>query len=639
MIKFDNGGRLVQSLSELPNLTNARHLYCDVETKSGDPKAKALMPHHGHRIAGIGITADNHKGAWYVPVRCAWDQWNLPVENVMRWADDQINTCYEWVNHNPKFDAHFFRYDGVDFKCRLVDTMTSARFIDSDRLTYSLDHLSRDWLEHDIQPYDDKLQGYLSGCKSKDYGDVPADIIGEYGCQDVITNRELHRYIEQRRVEQMNDIWETEILLTPVLFDMEVAGMKVDVTELQKKELIILTEMVQLEEQLHKLTGLAIRPHTNPDCYEVLCNKYGLPVLGWTEKGEPSFDKDTLMSYLAHPVVHESPELTLIVQKIQRYRKINTLLTFFVRPYQQHQVDGLMHPDYNQTVRTGRMSCRRPNAQQLSPEAKELIYPWDDHAIVRFDYSQVEFRLIVHYIQALDAIDAYNENPDTDFHTWVAEMCGIPRKPAKNVNFAVAYGGGKGKVVSMLAANMDLVASLADKVDELVKAGKIDESQRGPTFDLLCQKRGEAVYRDYHKRLPTLRTTSNTASVRLRARGYVFNAHGRRRHLPARFSYRAFNTIIQSDAADVMKERLVAVAPRYNKRVREHDIVPFGVVHDEVLFHTPKDVATDKNELRYIRDVLENTNVKYRVPIRTACGRSFVNWRQASDDSGNVDLT
>ena len=75
-----------------------------------------------------------------------------------------------------------------------------------------------------------------------------------------------------------------------------------------------------------------------------------------------------------------------------------------------------MHPDYNQTVRTGRMSCRRPNAQQLSKEAKELILPFDNQHFVSFDESQVEFRLIVHYIQDSKAIEAFNENPDTDFH-------------------------------------------------------------------------------------------------------------------------------------------------------------------------------------------------------------------------------
>lgn len=638
MIEFKNSGRLIQSLSELPNLKNAKRLYCDVETRSFDPKEMAVKPHHGHRTAGICITADTHKGAWYVPIRCAWQKWNLPLNGVMSWLNDTINTCEEWVNHGIKFDAHFLRYDDIDFNCKLVDTLALAKLIDSDRMQYGLASLSNDWLERDILQYENRLKGYLQGCKSKDYGDVPADIIGEYGCQDVLTNRELYEYLLRRRSDRCLNVWDTEVALTPALFDMEVVGMRVDPLTLQKKELQILTEMVLLEENLHRTTGIVARPHTNPDCYEIICNRYGLPVLGYTDKGDPSFDKDALTAYLSHPLVRASEEITKAISMIRRYRKLNTLLTFFVRPYQEHAVDSLMHPDYNQTVRTGRMSCRRPNAQQLSPEAKELVYPNQGCDFVRYDYSQIEFRLIVHYIQDAAAINAYTNDPDTDFHTWVAKMCGIPRKPAKNINFAIGYGGGKRKVVSMLASNMELVGHLSEKVTALVDTNKIIESQRQQTFELLCTRRGEMVYNDYHERLPTLKSTTYRAARHLELRGFVFNAYGRERRLPRKVSFRAFNTIIQSCAADVMKERFVALAPRYNKMTRDLGVTPCGCVHDEVLLNVPKAVSNDVAALVSMRDVLEATAVQFRVPIRTACGCSSKDWRTASSDDGEVTL-
>ena len=638
MIEFQNGGRLVESLDELPNLRNAKLLFSDVETKSFNPKEKALKPHHGHRIAGICITADDHPGAWYVPVRCAWDRWNLPLDNVMAWWRDTIQSADGWVNHNIKFDAHFARYDGVDFNdTKLIDTMTLARLKDSDRFTYGLAALSKDWLKEDIVPYDNVLQAWLKGASTKDYGDIPADVIGEYGCQDIITNRKLYHYIRDHVPEQSSRVWDTEVALTPVLFDMEVAGMRVDDLELKKKELLILTKLLRIEERIHKVTGIATRPHTNPDCFEVLCNKYGLPVLGWTDTGDPSFDKEALTSYLAHPVVRASTEITEVVKLIREYRTLNTLLTFFVRPYQEHQVDGIMHPDYNQCVRTGRMSCRRPNAQQLSPEAKMLVYPHVGDWFLRWDYSQIEFRLIVHYIQDAAAIKAYNENPDIDFHQWVADMCGIPRRPAKNVNFAMGYGGGKKKIVTMLSTNMDLVGSLSETVDRLVATNKIDDSQREAAFAALCLKRGEQVYGEYHQTLPTLRSTSYRASTVCKLRGYVHNAYGRRRHLPTGASYRAFNTIIQSCAGDVMKERLVAVAPRYNREICEAGIRLIACVHDEALMSASPEVCQDKAFLRRIKSTLEKTSIEFRVPIRTAGGYASTNWKDAS--TNDVDLS
>jgi len=638
MLKFDNGGQLVEDVCELPRLTNAKNLYCDFETTSFDPKQEAFKPYHGHRIAGICITADDLKPAWYIPIRCNHEKWNLPLKPVLKWLDKTINSCEDWVNQSVKFDAHFAKQDDIDFNCRLVDTMVLAKLIQSDRYSYGLSALSFEWLEEDISPLEKRLKAYLSGCKSKDYGDVPGDIIGEYGCQDVFTARKLYKYALRRRQDQVKDVWETEIKLTPVLFDMEVTGLRVDPQELAKKQLTVLYQLSLLEEELHTLTEFPIRPHTNEDCYEVMCNKYGLPVLGRTDKGDPSFDKDTLTSYRAHPLVSESENLTTIVKKIQRYRKLHTLHNFFIAPYREHEVDGLMHSNYNQIVRTGRLSCRRPKAQQLSPEAKELIHPLDGTDFIRWDYSQIEFRLIVHYIQDVAAIKAYNENPDTDFHLWVAEMCSMPRKPAKNVNFAVAYGGGKRKVVTMLASNMTLVGYLQKKVEELIKADKIDVSQRQQVFDLLCTRKAEHVYQTYHDTLPGLKRTSKRASTNLIIRGHVYNAYGRQRHLPPVAAFRAFNTIIQSCAADVIKERTVAFAPRYNKAVRESGVLPCASVHDETLLYVPKEISNDKHALREQRDIFENTTVKFRVPIRISCGRSSTNWKEASSDEGDVEL-
>ena len=42
MIEFENGGRLVQDLSELPNLKNANLLFSDTETTSFNRKEKSL---------------------------------------------------------------------------------------------------------------------------------------------------------------------------------------------------------------------------------------------------------------------------------------------------------------------------------------------------------------------------------------------------------------------------------------------------------------------------------------------------------------------------------------------------------------------------------------------------------------------
>lgn len=614
MLKFSNGGRMVQRESELPDLEGAHHLYLDFETTSGDPKNTSLNPWFNCSILGACVTADDAPGAWYVPVRHKYGG-NLSLAVVLRWISRLVRTCRSWVNHNVKYDAHVLANEGVFFDCELVCTLTLAKIIDSDRMNYGLSALSNDWLKNDVSSYERRIKTFLAGIKSKDYGDVAVDVMAEYGCTDVITNRSLYGYVRDARPDQCARVWDTEVKLTAALFDMERVGLRVDETELQIKELVIMHELLAIEQELHELTGEAMRPHVNDDCYRLLCGKYGLPVLSWTndddKKKNPSFDKDALASYSRHPEVTASASLTRVLDLMQAYRKRNTLNSFFVKPYQTKAVNGKIHPIYNQAVRTGRMSCKQPNAQQLSKEAKMLVHPDAGHAFASYDYSQIEFRWMMHYIKDRAAIAQYIKDPYTDFHEWVAEICGIDRDPAKNVNFAIGFGGGKARVLKMLASNLVLVREFAD-----VKGD----------FDELCRRRANEVYSTYHDKLPGIKRCSRQAASAVKRRGHVFNAYGRRRHLPDRVAYQAFPSVVQSSAADLMKEKLVATAPRYCKLVRDRGISQVACVHDETLFHGPTDAMTDPETLVAIGEIMEDVGDIIDVPVVVKTGTSDVNW-------------
>jgi len=622
MLTFDNGGRLVQSTSELPHLQGARNIFVDFETTSGDPALKATDPWHHCGVAGIAVTVDDAAGAWYVPIGHNDSSVNLPSANVEDWWFDILSAAQQWTNHNVKFDAHVSTNAlGVMPECPLYDTLTMAKIVDSDRMLrggYGLEALAAAWLREDISGYNQALQPYLH--KNKDYGRVPADVLGEYACQDVLSERRLFDYIEAHTHEQCRDVQRTELAMTRLLFQVEQEGMHVDPQELMVTEYKILRRLQQLDEQLEAVVGRAFRPHVNNDCFDVLCNQYGLPVLAYTDTGNPSFDKAALVQYSHHP--HAPPK---VVELMLEYRTLSTLLGFFVQPYQRLQVDGVLHPTYNQAVRTGRMSCSNPNAQQLSPAAKRLIHPPPGHSFISTDASQIEFRVIVHYIQNEAAIRSYNEDPDTDFHTWVADMCEMARKPAKSVNFMMGYGGGQKKCVSMLASNMEIVGQLQTEVDALVAAGKVEPSHADLMFEMLCEERAKKVYRRYHDTLPELRITTRRASNALKKRGYVYNGYGRHRHLPIDASFKAFNALCQSFAADMVKERMVALA----EQLENTPVKIVGQVHDEIVLTCPTELIDDAL-LDGITNVLEWPSCAIRVPIRWDIGHSSRDWLEAS---------
>lgn len=610
-------GIILQPGDDLPPTTDGR-VFLDAETTSFDRNVRALDPWKGHRVAGVGYALDDDGPAWYLPIRHRDS--NLDLETVRRWLSDVMRRTSSWCNHNVKFDAHFLAADGVEPPTAVEDTLTLAKVVDSSRMSYTLDQLGRDLLGEGKT--DDQLDAWIKGARTKNWGDAPVDLLGAHCCRDVMMNRALLRRLARDLPSDCERIWQLERKVTLVLYDVERTGLRVDVRELKVTALRIMAELLGLEEDLAELAGFAMNPGSNDDCYAALCTSNGLPVMGRTDAGDPSFDVEALQHYARLPQVSEDPRLSRLVESIAAHREKATLLHLFVEPYLDLQVDGVLHPSYNQAVRTGRMSCSRPNAQQLSSEAKRLVHPAPGCAFLGCDYSQIEFRILVHYMNNPEAVEAYARDPSTDYHAWVAQLCGIPRRPAKNVNFAMGYGAGRPKVVRMLAQEPELVHDLMLRIDEAIASGRLAPESRKTAFDAACQRRGQEVYRLYHARLPELRRVSRQATRNAEHRGYVFNAYGRRRHLSRRDAWRALNTVSQGLAADIMKDRLVATAPRYCRETR--GLQQCAVVHDEVLFHGPSD------ELRaaqpWIVQTLEHPECSLRVPIRAEAKWSARSW-------------
>lgn len=638
MIRLTGGHRLIQSVDELPNLKGAKELFLDTETTSFGRSKMANYPYKGDRICGVAILVDNQETGYYVPVRHNDGKWNLPLEPVRKWLKDVVSSSEQWINHNVNFDAHFLLAEGITPPARLICTLTLAKVHDSDRFKYDLKTLARDWLG---MPPDeqDRVLAFLKGMRSNDFADVPADILGEYAIGDVVRNRELWWYLVKQRPEQVKGIWDIETQLTSLLFEMERDGLKSDPLILKKERLRCLQTMIRVSEEIKTITGQEF-VNSNDHIFDILVTQHGLPILALTEnskdEGEDeeeesetnaSFDKSALALYKVHPQVTSDPKMIRLIDLITEYRKDAQFEALFLRPYLELlDSDNRLHPSYNQIVRTGRMSCRRPNGQQLNERAKRLIIPSPGNAFMSYDASQIEFRMIVHYINDKDAIDAYIKDPTTDFHQWMADQCHIKRKPGKTLNFAAGYGAGKARVTSALAKDPDVMDEIGALVNEEVAKGLLVESEKGERYRKLCAKRAEDIYTMYHERFPSLKRTSYHCANVAKIRGYVFNAFGRRRHLPAKFAHKAFNSIIQGGAMDYIKERMVAIQPL----CRLHGVRIVANVHDEILFEGPIPTVSDPKVQEEFKKFLEVQPVAFRVPFLWEGGWSSKNWAEAS---------
>src|SRR6185295_2213935 len=266
----------------------------------------------------------------------------------------------------------------------------------------------------------------------------------------------------------------------------------------QLEKLRCLRAMVEAAERVQALTGVELVDSN--DCFqELFLAQLGLPVLGHTDTGSPSFEAEVMVLYRGHPRVLTDPRATEIVNLALQYRSESRFLSLFVQSFEKFlDARGFIHPSYNQLIRTGRMSSSKPNSQQQNERSKALIIPDDDsEAFLCSDASQIEFRMMVHYIQDQRALQAYAQDPRTDFHRWVAGLCGVERDPAKTLNFAMGYGAGRRRVTATLMSNETLVRETEKMLDESPDLAEYRSMPRGDAVERLVSLRATSLYEAY----------------------------------------------------------------------------------------------------------------------------------------------
>lgn len=659
---------IIETVDDLPELPDCKAFFMDFECTLYDIERLAVchlknslgsfFPYSGDRISGIAVVYGKEKIGYYIPIRHKigdkLNPANLPLEPVQKWLK-RHNQIGIWCNANPKFDAHFAKADGFDFRGTLVDCLVDAKLYDVEYPTHALKPLCRNWVEMPMGDVD-KVKTFLKEAKTGDYGQLPIDLCAQYAVLDCFGARALQQWLIRHQREGMENIVKTEHELTGVLYDMESVGMKADRKAILLELRSCLRSMIFTSTRLYELTDEEF-VDSSTHIHNLLCTQLGLPILAWTTKkdkatgkktrGGPSFDKDALLLYLDHPQVKINPNTKEIVECIQKFRDEANFKTLFLETYLRFMDDeGKLHSNYNQIVRTGRMSCRHPNAQQLNKRAKKLIIPEEGMGFLSFDASQMEFRIIIHYIRDPDALEAYAKDPNTDFHVLVAESVAFDfegrhyeasRKQGKTLNFAMAFGAGKKKVTAQLAGDDALIQLVSEVADEWILAGKLTSDEREEFTIKKCYEIASKVWITYHEQFPGLQATSKSAAESTRFKGYAINLFGRRRYLKKRRSNLAFNTAVQGSAMDYIKDRMVVLAPRNNKFLRDKGVVLLMNVHDELVFYGPLKWIRNPLVVSYIRMVLQTSPIKLRVPILWDGGFSFTNWAEAAGDDQVFD--
>ena len=342
---------------------------------------------------------------------------------------------------------------------------------------------------------------------------------------------------------------------------------------------------------------------------------------------------------------HHPHEIAQWIVAARKYAKFKSTFIegYILDGHDNGLLRGQFHPlrssEYG-TV-TGRFSSSNPNLQNipvrdevLGPLVRGLFIPLEGHRWWSKDYSQIEYRFLIHYAVLARCVGAdvaqrmYQNDPTTDYHQMTADIIGwagkAGRKRAKNINFGLVYGMG---------------------IDKLAASIGLSRNEAQPVLD------------EYHTQTPYSKQLYNMAASRANDAGFVRTVLNRKRHfnmweskkffaageerpepLPyeaavAQYgeanvkragSHKALNAVLQGSAADLVKLAMVTL--------KEAGLVGRGglplhlTVHDE-LDGSENGSAEHAKMLKDVHEIMTHV-LPLKVPV-LAEGGSGPNWSEA----------
>ena len=597
---------------ELPDITTAKKIAIDVETRDPDIKTNGPGWATGNgEVVGYAIAVDGWSG--YIPIRHLGGG-NLDEKIVNKWLKKVFECPADKIMHNAQYDAGWIKRMGFDLKGRIIDTMLIASLLDENRYSYSLNALS-----YDLLGKTKSEKGLVEAARSfgvdpkAEMWKLPAMHVGAYGEADAELALELWNYFSiQLGKEDLWGIANLELELLPCLIEMTWRGVRVDQDRVEKTRNSLVKREREVMKEIKKISGRDVEIWAAQSLVKAF-DKVGLQYPK-TEKGAPSFTKLFLQEN-PHP----------LAQLIVEARNLNKTTGTFLNTIMKHcHADGRIHSHINQirsddggTV-SGRLSMNSPNLQQIpardpeiGPMIRSLFLPEEGEQWAAIDFSQQEPRILVHYAHvygesrnlplegALDFVEAYNEDPSTDFHTMVAEMANIPRKQAKVINLGMMYGMGVGKLSEQLDISMDEAKELIGQYHKRVPFVKglmngvmnrlNDKASSGSIRSILGRKcrfdRWEPDTFAMNKALPYQEAVQE---------------YGATTRLKRAYTYKALNRLIQASAADMTKKAMVDLY--------KEGLVPLIQIHDEIAMS-----VKDKEQAKYIADIMTKA-VRLQVP-------------------------
>ncbi len=510
------------------------------------------------------------------------------------------------AGHNIKFDLGFMCGNGIKTKGVDFDTMIAAYLINPGSRQYSLDAVTFAEFGFEKISKDDLLG---RGRERITFPEVPIEKLSLYSCEDAdFTNRLVAKLAKELKKEKTEKLFrEIEMPLVPVLCEMEIDGVKLDVKYLAELAESTHKKIRKLEKKIHELAGMDFNIKSTQQLAEVLFEKLELSTagIGKTKTGISTGADELEKLKDQHP----------IIKLIMEYREFTKLTSTYIDslPKQVNKKTGRLHTSFNQTIAaTGRLSSIEPNLQnipvrtELGREIRSAFVADRGYKLVSLDYSQIELRLAAHFSGDKKMIETFKKGEDIHRATAaainevaLAEVTPQMRREAKATNFGILYGQGP----HGLSATADIPYIKAKEfIDHYFETYKGVKKYIEETIEQAKEK------------------------------GYVETLYGRRRYLPEINSSvmqirkaaerMAVNTPLQGTAADLIKVAMIEIAKKIKEKYNKDEVRMILQVHDELLFEI-KDGLADKAAAEFKKIMEGGLELKVPVVVDIKTGKNW----------------
>ncbi|GAA9804383.1 DNA polymerase I [Helicobacter pylori] len=402
--------------------------------------------------------------------------------------------------------------------------------------------------------------------------------------------RRLCEYFEKGGLEEglLALAREVETPFMKVLMGMEFQGFKIDAPYFKRLEQEFKNELHVLERQILELIGVDFNLNSPKQLSEILYEKLELP-----KNKSRSTDEKNLLK-----ILDKHPSIALILE----YRELNKLFNTYTTPLLRlKDKDDKIHTTFIQTgTATGRLSSHSPNLQNIpvrSPKGllirKGFIASSKEYCLLGVDYSQIELRLLAHFSQDKDLMDAFLKGRDIHLETSKAlfgeDLAKEKRSIAKSINFGLVYGMGSKKLSETLNISLNEAKSYIEAY-----------FKRFPSI------------KDYLNRMKE-EILKTSKAFTLLGRYRVFDFTGVNDYVKGNYLREGVNAIFQGSASDLLKLGMLKVSERFKNNPSVRLLLQ---VHDELIFEIEEKNAPELQQ--EIQHILNDEVYPLRVPLETS---------------------